>query len=59
MPQNGDVEVDEPIMYVLNSNKGKVLVGLNKRIDKKMATLMTCWPAGTDLKRLVVVGELE
>lgn len=27
--------------------------------EKKMATLMTCWPAGTDLQRLVVVGELE
>lgn len=25
---------------------------------KKTATLMTCWPAGTTLKRLVVVGEL-
>lgn len=27
--------------------------------SKKLATLMTCWPAGTTLKRLVVVGELE
>jgi LPXTG-site transpeptidase (sortase) family protein len=27
--------------------------------DKKTATLMTCWPAGTDIQRLVVVGELE
>jgi sortase A len=25
---------------------------------KQTATLMTCWPAGTTLKRLVVVGEL-
>lgn len=25
---------------------------------KSTATLMTCWPAGTTLKRLVVVGEL-
>lgn len=26
--------------------------------DLKTATLMTCWPAGTTLKRLVVLGEL-
>lgn len=26
---------------------------------KKTATLMTCWPPGTTLKRLLVVGELE
>ena len=26
--------------------------------DRKLATLMTCWPAGTTLQRLVVVGEL-
>jgi LPXTG-site transpeptidase (sortase) family protein len=32
---------------------------LTEVINKKMATLMTCWPAGTDLQRLVVVGELE
>lgn len=27
--------------------------------DKNTVTLMTCWPAGTTLKRLVVVGELQ
>ncbi len=26
--------------------------------DKKTATLMTCWPAGTTISRLVVVGNL-
>ena len=26
--------------------------------NRKTATLMTCWPAGTTLKRFVVVGEL-
>lgn len=26
---------------------------------KSFVTLMTCWPAGTDLKRLIVVGKLE
>jgi len=26
--------------------------------ERKLATLMTCWPAGTTLQRLVVVGEL-
>ncbi|MFZ2663855.1 MAG: sortase [Patescibacteria group bacterium] len=26
--------------------------------DRKLATLMTCWPAGTTIRRLVVVGEL-
>jgi sortase A len=32
------------------------LTGVTK---KAMATLMTCWPAGTDIQRLVVVGQLE
>ena len=27
--------------------------------DQKTATLMTCWPPGTNLKRLVVIGELS
>lgn len=27
--------------------------------NKKTLTLMTCWPAGTTLRRLVVIGELE
>jgi len=31
---------------------------LENNTDKKMATLMTCWPAGTTISRLVVVGEL-
>jgi len=26
--------------------------------ERKLVTLMTCWPAGTTLQRLVVVGEL-
>ncbi|MBU1133229.1 sortase, partial [Patescibacteria group bacterium] len=26
--------------------------------DKKLAILMTCWPPGTTIERLVVVGEL-
>jgi LPXTG-site transpeptidase (sortase) family protein len=26
--------------------------------ERKLATLMTCWPAGTAIERLVVVGEL-
>jgi len=31
---------------------------LENNTDKKIATLMTCWPAGTTISRLVVVGEL-
>jgi len=31
---------------------------LENKTDKKMATLMTCWPAGTTINRLVIVGEL-
>jgi len=31
---------------------------LNNKADEKIATLMTCWPAGTTISRLVVVGEL-
>lgn len=31
---------------------------LSGKTNRKLATLMTCWPAGTTLKRLVVVGEL-
>jgi sortase A len=27
--------------------------------NKKTVTLMTCWPAGTTLKRFIVVGELQ
>jgi sortase A len=27
--------------------------------NKKTATLMTCWPAGTTLRRYIVVGELQ
>jgi len=26
--------------------------------ERRLATLMTCWPAGTNIQRLVVVGEL-
>ena len=31
---------------------------LNNKADEKIATLMTCWPAGTTISRLVVVGSL-
>ena len=31
---------------------------LESNTDKKIATLMTCWPAGTTISRLVVVGHL-
>ncbi len=31
---------------------------LTQTTSKKQATLMTCWPPGTTLKRLLVVGEL-
>ena len=31
---------------------------LSNKADEKVATLMTCWPAGTTISRLVVVGEL-
>ncbi|MBI2600194.1 sortase [Candidatus Daviesbacteria bacterium] len=31
----------------------------NQSSDKKTVTLMTCWPAGTSLKRLLVIGELS
>jgi len=31
---------------------------LENNTSKKTATLMTCWPAGTTISRLVVVGEL-
>lgn len=30
----------------------------NNNTNEKKATLMTCWPAGTTISRLVVVGEL-
>ncbi|HQG58697.1 MAG TPA: sortase [bacterium] len=32
---------------------------IKKENDEKLATLMTCWPAGTTINRLVVVGKLE
>lgn len=31
---------------------------LNKKGNQKTVTLMTCWPAGTTWKRLLVIGEL-
>ncbi|MDP2091042.1 MAG: sortase [Candidatus Gracilibacteria bacterium] len=31
---------------------------LDKKSDKKEITLMTCWPIGTTLNRLIVTGEL-
>ena len=31
---------------------------IKKENDEKLATLMTCWPAGTTINRLVVVGKL-
>jgi sortase A len=31
---------------------------LTKNTTKKMVTLMTCWPAGTTAKRLIVTGEI-
>ena len=41
---------------VVNASDVDYLQG-NK--DKKTATLMTCWPAGTTLERYIVVGELQ
>lgn len=31
---------------------------LTSKTDKKRITLMTCWPAGTSLMRLIVIGEI-
>lgn len=31
---------------------------LNKESDRSQVTLMTCWPAGTTLKRFIVIAEL-
>ena len=31
---------------------------MENNTNEKKATLMTCWPAGTTISRLVVVGEL-
>jgi len=31
---------------------------LKKNTDTSEITLMTCWPVGTDLNRLVVIGKL-
>lgn len=30
---------------------------LSKKTNKKIVTLMTCWPPGTTLKRLLIIGE--
>lgn len=32
---------------------------LNKKTTDKTLTLMTCWPPGTTLKRLIILGELK
>lgn len=32
---------------------------LTKKGAKRTITLMTCWPPGTTLKRLIVIGELQ
>jgi LPXTG-site transpeptidase (sortase) family protein len=36
----------------------KEITYLNGKTDKKLSVLMTCWPAGTTLKRFIVLGEL-
>jgi sortase A len=38
--------------------KAEAVDYMTKETNKKIATLMTCWPAGTTISRLVVVGEL-
>ena len=47
--------------YVVNEKsivKADAVEYMSGTDDRKMSTLMTCWPAGTTISRLVVVGEL-
>ncbi|MFC1700014.1 sortase [Patescibacteria group bacterium] len=37
---------------------GESVEYLEGSTDKKLATLMTCWPPGTTIERLIVLGEL-
>ncbi|NMB70128.1 sortase [candidate division WWE3 bacterium] len=43
---------------IVNSSEIEYLDGSAEQINSSTATLMTCWPAGTSLKRFVVVGRL-
>lgn len=40
---------------IVDASEVKYLTGTG---DKKTITLMTCWPPGTTLKRLIVIGEI-
>lgn len=61
---------DEVILYYQNKEfKYKVtdkitvdpanLSYLTEKTSKKMLTLMTCWPPGTTLKRLIIIAEMS
>lgn len=64
----GELKKDDPIYvsYEQQIYKYKVLVTkivdktdtkyINKYMDEDTLTLMTCWPSGTNLKRLIVIS---
>lgn len=48
--------------YTVNESKiinGNELTYMSSKTNQKQLTLMTCWPPGTTLKRLVVIGTLK
>jgi sortase A len=65
-----NVGFDDEIIVYYNQKKYKYIVReknvitpgdtsvLNKEKNKSELTLMTCWPIGTTLNRLIVTGEL-
>lgn len=66
-----DVEIGDTIIITSNSSTYKYLVRdkqivtpddvsvANQNYNEKKLTLMTCWPVGSDAKRLVIVGLLQ
>lgn len=52
---------DKRYKYVVTGKKivdAKDVSYLTKKTSKKLLTLMTCWPAGTSYKRLIVEAEI-
>lgn len=52
----------EKYIYKINGKEiikpGEVDVIKSKKNDKSRITLMTCWPIGTTINRLIVTGDL-
>ncbi len=49
----------EKYNYIVNDSKlikGNELIYLENNINQKQLTLMTCWPPGTTLKRLIIIA---